>query len=159
MKHYYLICCIGLFFHAQCFSQQLTHEVLGSSGGEFSNGNIQLDWTLGELSVETMSVSSVILTEGFQQAELILVSTKNIDYDVNIISYPNPFLSYINIQKDTDKTLHLECMDVLGRLLKSEMLTENIQQIDLQHLASAIYFLKITDNNGRLIQVIKIQKN
>ncbi len=150
---------VGCLFCFTSEAQQLSHDVVSSAGAEFSSGNFQLDWTLGEISTATFTASTITLTEGFQQAEIIFVSTRQPMSSIQITSYPNPFHSNIYIEKDTDKQLKLECMDVLGRLVASAHLTEKVQSLDLSHLASAVYFLKITNENGQLVSVIKIQKN
>ena len=46
-------------------------EVIGSSGGSFSNLNYNLSFTIGEISTETLQASNVILTQGFHKITLI----------------------------------------------------------------------------------------
>lgn len=157
MKKFYLIFLLLAIAYGG-IAQELSHSAISSAGDEASSGNIQLSWTLGELATATLTGNSEILTQGFQQAELIRVNTQQVHEFLNISAYPNPFDQYVNIQKDTDQNLYVECIDLLGRTLKTETLTQEIQTLHLSELASAMYFLRITNTQGELIQLIKIQK-
>ena len=157
MKKFYLIFALLAISYGG-ISQELSHHVISSAGDEASNGNIQLNWTLGELATTTLTSTDETLTQGFQQAELIRVNTREVREFVKISAYPNPFDQYVNIQKDTDQTLYVECIDLLGRTLKMETLTQETQTLHLDELASAMYFLKITNEQGELMELIKIQK-
>ena len=157
MKKFYLIFML-LSISYLGIGQSLSHDVVGTSGAENANATAQLSWTLGEIVTATLSTSTETLTQGFQQTQLFLVSTRDLENNLKIIAYPNPFGEYIRIQKDTDEVLYLECIDVLGRVLHQEKLTNEVQTINLSTLASAIYFAKITNKNGQLIKLIKIQK-
>ena len=153
MKKFYLIFTL-LTISYFGISQSLSHDVVGTAGSE----NSELSWTLGELTTTTLTSTNETLTQGFQQAELILVSTRNLENHFQVSSYPNPFDQFINIKKDTNEELYVECIDMLGRTLHQEKLVDNVQSIDLSHLASAMYFLKVYDQNGQFINLIKIQK-
>jgi len=50
-----------------CFAQTLERQVISSSGGEYSNINLNLNFTVGEAVTETFGNTSLILTQGFQQ--------------------------------------------------------------------------------------------
>ena len=47
--------------------QVATPSVVSSSGDSYSNGGIMMDYTLGEIVVETYTNSNIILTQGFHQ--------------------------------------------------------------------------------------------
>lgn len=51
-------------------AQSLERQVIGSSGTSFSNATAQLDFTVGELAVSTLSNGSNDLTQGFHQTNL-----------------------------------------------------------------------------------------
>ena len=59
----------------EAYSQILERQVISSSGGEYSNTNLNLNFTLGEAVTETFQNSGLILTQGFQQSlpERILI--------------------------------------------------------------------------------------
>ena len=51
------------------FGQITTPSVISSSGDSYSNGGVIMDYTLGEIVVETYANSTTILTQGFHQPE------------------------------------------------------------------------------------------
>lgn len=52
-----------LFVHGQTTPLQL----ISSAGESFKNSNYQLDWSIGELVIETYSGNQNMLTQGFHQ--------------------------------------------------------------------------------------------
>jgi len=61
-----------LFFAFQLsYSQSLERQVISTSGETLSNSSNRLDFTVGELVVNTIT-NGYVLTQGFQQGELIL---------------------------------------------------------------------------------------
>jgi hypothetical protein len=67
-KLYFLSLLIGMSLQAQSIERQ----VIGSSGTSFSNASVQLDFTVGELVVSTLTDGSTILTQGFHQTNLLV---------------------------------------------------------------------------------------
>ncbi|MCB0807326.1 MAG: hypothetical protein KDC05_16140 [Bacteroidales bacterium] len=70
------------------FSQQISPSVISSAGEEYSNGNISLSWTLGELATETLSNGNNTLTQGFQQP--FYMAIVGIDLDL-LVYLEGPF--------------------------------------------------------------------
>ncbi|NNC83022.1 MAG: hypothetical protein HKN79_05550, partial [Flavobacteriales bacterium] len=56
------ICCTGMVQ-----AQTLERQVLSTNGGYEVNGDLSLEWTMGDLSVLTKSNGNLLVTEGFQQ--------------------------------------------------------------------------------------------
>lgn len=65
--------------------------------------------------------------------------------------YPNPATNKLNITLDTDKAVNIEIYNVLGQLKKTHVHTGGTSTIDLTDLATGIYFLRYTDNNGKVV--------
>ena len=79
------------------FGQVTTPSVVSSSGDSYSNGGVIMDYTLGEIVIETYTNSNTILTQGFHQGDL-KVTTAVVNLDIKTRIYPNPttltFFSY-----------------------------------------------------------------
>ncbi len=77
---------------------------------------------------------------------------KNVPEDeITIMVYPNPANNQITIDIPafgSTKNALLELSDVEGRLLKSEIISTSINQLDISYLSSGIYVLKVTDSKG-----------
>lgn len=67
--------------------------------------------------------------------------------------YPNPVLDYLTISA-TDAIKEVQVYDLKGQLLYR--ITENLQDVDMKHLTSGVYFVKIkSDNLQKTFKVIK----
>ena len=67
--------------------------------------------------------------------------------------YPNPTQSHINLSLNYSIDVHYKLFSPLGQQLMDGIITSSNQEIDISHLPSNIYFLKV-DN-----QVFKILKS
>jgi hypothetical protein len=68
--------------------------------------------------------------------------------------YPNPSADCIQFKLNTSPSINatLEIYNEIGILHKTEKLTATTTQIDIKNLASGIYFLKITTQNGTTVK-------
>ena len=66
--------------------------------------------------------------------------------------YPNPANNFITIETDfsTKKTIYLT--DALGQIVKTITTSENNITIDLQGIASGVYFIKMEDGINSVTQ-------
>jgi len=67
--------CLILLFNLHiliCYSQQTEIDVVGISGNQIANTDINLNNTTGELVISTISNTDIILTQGFQQTTQLL---------------------------------------------------------------------------------------
>lgn len=73
--------------------------------------------------------------------------------------YPNPATTKLNITLETTKPVTVEVYNVLGQLRKTHVHNGGTSTMDLADLPSGIYFLRYTDDNGKVIskQFKKIQ--
>ena len=67
MKKLFFLC---LFSTALVQAQSLERQVIGSTGTSFSNASAQMDFTVGELAVTTITDGTTELTQGFHQTNL-----------------------------------------------------------------------------------------
>ena len=63
------------------FGQVTSPSVVSSSGDSYSNGNIIMDYTLGEIVVEAYGSPTTILTQGFHQ-EILRITTEVVNIDI-----------------------------------------------------------------------------
>lgn len=136
-------------------------EVITPSACYFEAPSMSLNWTIGEISVETYINGNIILTQGFNQANIVITSsTKDLLTDYSITIYPNPVKDIFTLKVETDhiNQLKAEVYDLAGRILKSENIYQGNTQIDIGSLATSEYILKIYDNN-QVIKTLKFIKN
>lgn len=83
--------------------------------------------------------------------ENVEIDEFNLSERVNI--YPNPSSGKINI--DAPMPVNAKLMDMSGRLLFQK---NDISEIDLSPFTSGLYFLRLEDRDGQLIEVTKVIK-
>ena len=78
----------------------------------------------------------------------------NDDFENNQVTiYPNPTQSKINLSLNYSKDIYYELISPLGQQLMTGTITSSNEEIDISHLPSNIYFLKVGN------QVFKVLKS
>lgn len=72
--------------------------------------------------------------------------------NLNLIVYPNPTNSILNIDFEFSEQLKYELFSSTGKRVLVGIITSNNQQIDISHLPSNIYFLKIKDKSYKVFK-------
>jgi len=110
-----------------------------SGGGEAVYSSFSLCQIFGEKRI-TSNISQV---QGVQQPiNALIMSTKIMDNDLKI--YPNPFKSYIYINKEVKYSLYTAS----GRLIAKGL----SNKINTSTLVSGLYLLKVEENIYKLIK-------
>lgn len=146
------------------FSQvQLERQVIGSAGTSASQGNLQLEYTVGEAVVTTESSGSIILTQGFNQPGDISIGFEAPDYGLSINAFPNPTSTSLRleVEKRAEETFDVVVYNELGQQLggKSQHIAEGRNQtleFDFSEEAAGHYYIEIrTDQQS--VQSIPVQ--
>lgn len=134
-------------------AQFLSSDLIASSGDFFKNANAQIEFTIGDLAVETYK-NNGYLTQGFIQGSSVMIASVN-DYESSNLSqfifcYQNPTNDNINIELPiTYEGSYLEFIvtDLLGReLFRLDSKTCN-NALSLSGFLSGVYLVKINSNN------------
>jgi hypothetical protein len=141
----------------------LGQKVSSPSGGYYASLNCQVDWTLGEIAIQTYDNGPNILTAGFHQPSLLVMKTPDERISSSIVSvYPNPATDKITISRISD--LHsdakVKIFDAFGRLISFNNLSADESTISLATLPAGIYTLKviINDTENHQFKIIKTLK-
>jgi hypothetical protein len=125
------------------FGQITSPSVISSSGNSYSNGNIIMDYTLGEIVVETHTNGSTILTQGFHQ-EVLEITTKIVNIDIKTKVYPNPTTSILIVELEKNVNADIMVYDINGKLvIKDRLNNEQKKQLDFSFLKQGNYLLHI----------------
>jgi len=125
------------------FGQILSPSVVSSSGASYSNGGVIMDFTLGEIVIETFSNNANILTQGFHQGIIkIVLSVSDIDIKTKI--YPNPTTNFIIIELEKNVNADILVYDINGKIvIKDKLNDEQQKQLDFSFLNQGNYLLHI----------------
>ena len=85
-------------------AQVADRQTVASSGAYFMlNANYTFQATVGEAVIQTLQTGSLMLTQGFQQAEqLISLPIPNGGVPSDVTVYPNPAIDQVKIQFQLD---------------------------------------------------------
>ena len=138
-----------LFFPLICFSQ-LHHSMVSVQSSSTKKYDINVLQSVGQLSlIGNFSSSKVSVIQGFQQPFIRYINERPI-VNQNIISYPNPFYSDLNIEfiNNKPKTVRVDIFDISGRFIKSleSKDFDNILNLDLEGLQSSEYIINVKGN-------------
>lgn len=145
-------------FSVVAHAQYISPEVIAASGQQFQNGQIQLEWTLGEVLTETESNGNNVLTQGFHQPELNITGIEDLSPGWELSVFPNPTSGDLNIQfASQDEMLHFNLNDLSGKQLYSSRSAQSFR-MELHNLAPGTYFLSVRSHNGTLRKTYQILK-
>jgi len=152
---------IGFFLIGFVSAQSVSPELVSAAGEHYENTSYQLDWSIGEIAVETYSNASYVLTQGFHQNTYTVTSVDKLAFsDADMKAYPNPASDFITIESsdDTQKELTVELSDIQGKVYLIEKYTATKKKVNLEHFSKGIYFLNVK-SEGKTIKSFKIIKN
>lgn len=135
-------------------------QATATSGGQFTGKNLQISYTIGETSIQTMQGKTMMLTQGFQQPQLWVTAIDEIKgLAFKIQAYPNPVTDFINLATDSElpSGSSWQLLDMSSRLLKNGQIVEMNTEISFQQLVPAVYILKVS-NKSKNLKTFKIIK-
>ena len=140
------------------FGQLTTPSVVSSSGDSYFNGGFIIDYTLGDIVVETFSNNANILTQGFHQGD-IKVTTAVVNLDIKTNIYPNPTTNFLIIELEKDVNAELLVYDINGKIvIKDKLNYEHLKQLDFNFLNQGNYFLHINIADKKSVYQINKSK-
>jgi hypothetical protein len=152
------ICILLLLpFIGQAQSTEL--NVFSSSGNHFSNGSVEVSFTIGETVISTESNTNNTLTQGFHQTNWVFMGVENFESTLEISVFPNPSSDDLFIQTTYFEGLNYELYDAQGKLVLEGALTEETTRLSISKLAPAQYNLSIRSGKqlNKTFKLIKTQ--
>jgi hypothetical protein len=151
------------------FNESRERYVIASAGGSFSGDDVQVDFTVGQRALHTLTTTSIICTQGFQQpveddiAFRRMPANSLVLNSIIISAYPNPFDSKVQVQitNKLQNDVCLELYDLFGKKHINQIVhirdaEINRLQLDLEHIPAGIYNLVIS--NSKDIGTYKLVK-
>jgi hypothetical protein len=158
-----IITIIAILASINAKAQYISASLISSGGDLFKANNIQMEWTLGDLIIDTYKNGNYV-TQGFiQGASKLNIGQQEIanSKTINALkAYPNPFNDGFNLEVINTKpndNISICVYDVIGKEVFNQNHAEAIQYINLSHLAASIYIVKVHVNN-ELAGSLKINK-
>lgn len=163
---------LGIFaFGLGLSAQSRSPSVISTGGGTAVGNKIILEWTLGDLAVQSIRSSTLLITEGFHQPFLLKVETVDTEpfaerYDpkekYRVSLHPNPALAtlIITLQGDNPEKTIISLLDANGKLIQEESILPFDKQatMDVSALVPGLYYVPIRNSNGDIIKTFKVSK-
>ena len=153
-----LIMCIG-------FNKIQAQQANLVSGGNATGSGGSISYSIGQIDYITTTGTTGSVSQGLQQPfEISTLSGQEFtQINLQMIVYPNPAVSIVNLKIDASETFNIESMsyqlfDISGKEIFNQKITDSETQISLENLSSAIYFLKVSESD-KTIKSFRIIKN
>ena len=155
MKRSLLLILPLLFFGSVGFGQ----EVVATQGDSYTNSSGSIDFTIGEVVINTGSDGSNDLTQGFHQTNWNFVSIEDHVPSYEAIIFPNPTSEVLNIRTSTFENVTYTLYDARGKLVIQDKLSSVKTLIQVSQLAPGAYSLILNNDtqNLKTFQLIKQQ--
>lgn len=128
---------------------------IGTAHGVYYKDNTLTNWIPFDTNLPNVAVRDLEINllsnkiyagtfgRGLWSCELpVPLSTSNFE-STQVSIYPNPTKNIINIYSPIEQPQAVKLFDISGKLIHSNLLTENKQSIDISHLNAGVYLMKI----------------
>jgi len=147
-----------------CFCLTIVHgqTTIPSAGGNASGSGGSVSFSVGQITIQTISGTTGTVAQGVQQPyEISIVTaienTEGITLEYKV--YPNPARELINliIRPMDQEKFKYQLFDLNGMLLQDRKVESEETEISLGDLSPSVYFLKISKNSLE-VKIFKIIK-
>lgn len=142
-------------------AQTLPSDVIATTGESFVKSQGSLDWTLGEIMIETYSKPIGFLTQGFQQPTKVTITGIDEERE-NILAYPNPARDELKVKISKPGSYSVCLYNLQGQILIRENVdvgsTPLVLVMDIEQMKAAVYILRIANILSGASQIQKIEK-
>ena len=161
------------FINVLTYSQSTDRKVYASAGRFVRNVNTNstvqntITYTLGEPFIYGSSVGNFRINNGFIQPDgIVSVSPNVVSFMKPTDSFklfPNPASSFSTIESsfDTLDPIKIQLIDLNGKLIKEETMTEKKHIVELESLfiAPGTYYINFYNDEGTFLQQSKLIKS
>lgn len=125
-------------------------EVISTQGDSYSNASGSIDFTFGEVVINTASNGTNDLTQGFHQTNWNFLGVEDNAPDLDVTVYPNPSSEVLNIKTSSFEGVEYSLIDSKGNIVRNGELSQNLTTIQVDQLASGNYTLSLSEGGNDL---------
>ena len=149
-----LLLVLGLAAQAQ--------QATTATGGDATGSGGTAAYSIGQIVYTTHTGTTGSVAQGVQQPYEISVELgiENSFIELDVSAYPNPTIHSLtlNVGNALSENLHFELCDLGGKIIERRKIINSTETINMENLATATYFLKVSNANNQ-IKIFKIIKN
>jgi len=133
-------------------------EVVATQGDFYTNASGNIDFTIGEVIIDTGTDGTNDLTQGFHQTNWNFLGVDNHEQNFEATVYPNPMGTELYIQTENFEFMSYVLYDATGRIVAENKLNALQTGIDVSTFAPSSYSLVLQDENQNKIKTFKLIK-
>lgn len=142
MKNWLYIILLTTLISFSGYTQSISSSMIGTA----SLQSTELTYTTGESRVGLLENSGTVLTDGFNQPDLVISKLDSGLEQFKVSIFPNPTSDYIQIDTE-EKNLQFSLTDINGKTVAKFNRQNN--KMELRMLPSGTYILTISNNQNR----------
>lgn len=131
-----ICCCVTCLF-----AQKITPTVICNAGAVMKANNVSIEWTLGEIATETLKANNNIISQGFHQTNLTVVSTNN-PFISGLKIYPNPVEQELIIENQSGKNIVFHLFNITGQCISEHTFDQGVQALNMNAFPTGTYILE-----------------
>ena len=155
-----IIAVLSLFtFYFVANGQTLDREAVATSGGQFTNSNLSISYTIGETVVGDLSSTNTTISQGFNQAfKEDNTSVANLLDNSIYKVFPNPANNKLFIESGVASSVII--YNLLGKPVGNSVNVDpsETKELDVSNYAPGVYFMRIVGENNSVSTVKWIKK-
>ena len=132
-------------------------EVVSSQGDSYSNASANIDFTIGEVVINTGTDGTNDITQGFHQTNWNFVGLEDHAPSYEATIFPNPTSEVLNIRTSTFENVTYTLYDAQGKLVFQDILSAKQTPIQVSQLAPGNYSI-ILNNETQNLKTFKLVK-
>ena len=132
-------------------------EVVSTQGDSYSNASANVNFTIGEVVINTGTNGANDLTQGFHQTNWNFVGLEDHSPSFEARIFPNPTSEVLNIRTSTFENVTYTLYDTKGKLILKDILSAEQTPIQVGQLAPGSYSI-ILNNQTQNLKTFKLIK-
>ena len=145
---------VQLFLLVFGFLTANAQDAVIAAGGDASGSAGTVAYSVGQIVYATNIGTNGLVAQGVQQpyAISIVLGIEDNSIKLDFTAYPNPTINFLtlNVGNAELSTLSFQLYDLSGKLIESRKIVSSTETIGMENLPSAMYFLRVTNNNKDL---------
>ena len=132
-------------------------DVVSTQGDSYSNASAKIDFTIGEVVINTGTDGTNDLTQGFHQTNWNFLGVEDFAPNYEAIIFPNPTEDVLNIRTSKFENVTYTLYDAQGKLVMHDILSAEQTPIQVSQLAPGSYSLTL-NNETQNLKTFKLVK-
>jgi len=125
-------------------------EVVSTQGESYSNASANINFTIGEVIINTGTDGTNDITQGFHQTNWNFLGVEDFAPDYEATIFPNPTQDVLNIKTSSYENVTYTLYDAQGKLVMQNLLSSEQTLIQVSQLAPGSYSLTLNNVQQQL---------